>query len=197
MKAAGWRTIRASAPRCSPRSASSPSPWTSSARAGPTSRGRARSFRSCAPLRRRAGVAFDILKAQSRFDPSRLAAIGFYFGGTTVLELGRAGADVAAVVGFHAGLRTTAPGDDAKNIKGKVLVCQGADDPIIRAEERAEFAAEMTAAKVDWQMHLYGGVGHSFTNRAIDAWKFEGFAYDETADRRSWAAMRGLFDEVL
>ena len=147
-------------------------------------------------LRRRANAALDLLKAQPNVDAARTAAVGFCFGGTTVLELARSGADVACVVGFHAGLTTSAP-EDAKAIRGKVLVCQGTDDPVITAEQRDAFAAEMTAGRVDWQMHLYGGVGHSFTNREIDAWKFPGFAYDEVADRRSWLAMRNLFDEVL
>lgn len=147
-------------------------------------------------LRRRANAALDLLKAQPRVDAGRMAAIGFCFGGTTVLELARSGADVACVVGFHAGLATSAPAD-ARTIRGKVLVCQGTDDPIITAEQRAAFAAEMTAGQVDWQMHLYGGVGHSFTNREIDAWNFPGFAYDAVADRRSWLAMRNLFDETF
>jgi dienelactone hydrolase len=113
-----------------------------------------------------------------------------------VLELARSGADIKALVGFHAGLTTTAP-EDARAIRGSVLVCLGADDPIVNAEQRAAFCAEMTAAGVDWQMHLYGGVGHSFTNPEIDAWEFPGFAYDAVADARSWEAMRDFFDEVL
>jgi dienelactone hydrolase len=78
-----------------------------------------------------------------------------------------------------------------------VLVCLGADDPIVNAEQRASFVAEMSVAKVDWQMHLYGGVGHSFTNCEIDAFGYPGFRYDAEADRRSWRAMRELFDEVF
>ncbi len=149
-----------------------------------------------ATLRARAAAAHDLLRAHPRVDRGRTAAIGFCFGGTAVLELARSGADLAGVVGFHAGLDTTAPGD-ARAIRGKVLVCLGADDPIVDAEQRRAFVAEMTAARVDWQMHLYGGVGHSFTNRESDAWKFPGFAYDRQADRRSWQAMRDFLDDVL
>lgn len=147
-------------------------------------------------LRKRANVALDFVKAQTNVDPKRTAAIGFCFGGTTVLELARSGADVACIVGFHSGLVTSAP-QDAKNIKGKVLVCMGVNDPIITADQRDAFAKEMEAGNVDWRMDLYGGAGHSFTNPEIDAYKFPGFAYDKKTDERSWRAMRDLFDEVL
>jgi dienelactone hydrolase len=147
-------------------------------------------------LRLRAQTALELLRSQPGVDSSRMAAIGFCFGGTTVLELARSGADVACVVGFHAGLSTSRP-QDARNIRGKVLVCQGADDPIIKADEREAFAAEMTAAGVDWQMQLLGRVGHSFTNPGIDAWNLPGFRYDAAADRRSWRAMTDLFDEAF
>jgi dienelactone hydrolase len=149
-----------------------------------------------ATLRRRAAAALSLLRSHPHVDPGRLAAIGFCFGGLTVLELARSGADLACVVGFHAGLTTSTP-EDARAIRGKILVCMGADDPVITAEHRAAFAAEMSAAHVDWQMHVHGGVGHSFTNRHIDEWKIPGFAYHAAADQRSWRAMRDLFDEVF
>lgn len=147
-------------------------------------------------LRKRARTALDIVKSQSTVDPKRTAAIGFCFGGTTVLELARSGADIGCVVGFHSGLSTSAP-QDAKNIKCKVLVCLGAADPIIPPEQREAFIKEMEAGKVDWRMEIYGGAGHSFTNREVDALKIPGFAYDERTDKRSWRTMRDLFDEAL
>jgi dienelactone hydrolase len=147
-------------------------------------------------LQARVSAALDLLRRQANVDPRRLAAIGFCFGGTAVLELARSGAELACTVGFHAGLGTSAPASPNR-IRGKVLVCLGSQDPIVSAEQRDAFAAEMSAAAVDWQMHLYGGVGHSFTNREIDNWKIPGFAYHSAADRRSWAAMRALLDEVL
>jgi dienelactone hydrolase len=110
--------------------------------------------------------------------------------------MGRSGADVKAIVGFHSGLATARP-EEAVNIKGKVLVCIGAADPIIPAEQRADFEKEMTAAGIDWRLQLYGGVGHSFTNPAIDARNLKGFRYHEATDRRSWNAMIELFNEVF
>ena len=147
-------------------------------------------------LRARASTALDILRNHPNVDPKRLAAIGFCFGGTTVLELARSGGDVACVVGFHSGL-TPARRAEPGAIKAKILVCIGADDPIIPPEQRDAFIAEMNDAGCDWHMQLLGGVAHSFTNIEIDAWNLPGFKYDATADRRSWAAMRELFDETL
>jgi len=147
-------------------------------------------------IRARATAALATLAAQKEVDPARLAAIGYCFGGTTALEIGRSGADVKAIVGFHSGLGTARP-QDAKNIKGKVLVCIGADDPVIPPEQRAAFEAEMKAAGVDWRLQLYGGAGHSFTNPAADTWGRPGFSFHADTDRRSWNAMIELFNETL
>ena len=133
------------------------------------------------------------LLAHPRADASRVAAIGFCFGGTMALELARSGADVKAVVGFHSGLGTARP-EDASNIVGSVLVCIGADDPMISPAERLAFEEEMRAAQVDWRLHLYGGAVHSFTNETADG-SMPGLAYHEPTDRRSWAALLDLFAE--
>jgi dienelactone hydrolase len=142
----------------------------------------------------RAGLA--VLLADERVDTSRIAAIGFCFGGTMVLELARDGADVNAVVGFHSGLFTTRP-EDAANIKGKVLVCIGTEDPLVTPDERAAFEAEMRTGGVDWRMNLYGGAKHSFTNRDAHLAGFPGIEYHEPTAMRSWRAMLDLFDETL
>jgi dienelactone hydrolase len=147
-------------------------------------------------IRARATAALDVLKSQKEVDATRLAAIGYCFGGTTSLELGRAGCDLKAIVGFHSGLATAQP-QDAANIKGKVLVCIGADDPIIPPEQRVDFEKEMKAAGIDWRLQLYGGAGHSFTNPAADSRGMKGFFYHEATDRRSWNAMIELFNETL
>lgn len=150
------------------------------------------------PLKtRRVGEAgLAILTAQPRVDTSRLLAIGYCFGGTMALELARGGADLKAVVGFHSGLGTARPAD-AKHITGKVLVCIGAEDPIIPPEQRLDFENEMRAGGVDWRMNLYGGAAHSFTNPAASAMGMPGIEYHEATDRRSWNAMLDLFAEVL
>lgn len=145
--------------------------------------------------RQRAFAGLDVLLGHPRADHSRVGAIGYCFGGTMALELGRAGAPLHAIVGFHSGLAHASPGD-AKNITGKVLVCIGVDDPIIPPAERAAFEQEMNAAGVDWQMILYSGAGHSFTNKAMDGGR-AGFQYHEPSDLRSWQAMISLFDEVF
>lgn len=149
-------------------------------------------------IRARAAGALASLAAHDRVEGGRIAAIGFCFGGTIGLELARSGAAVKAVVGFHAGLATSAPIIDAKAITGRVLMCIGADDPLIPAEERAAFEAEMRNAGVDWQMHLYGGVVHNFTNRRSATMNMpDRVRYDAHADTHSWALMQMLFDEVL
>jgi dienelactone hydrolase len=137
------------------------------------------------------------LLAQPNVDPNRIAAIGYCFGGTMALELARGGAPVHGVVGFHSGLATKDPAD-AKNIKGRVLVCIGADDPGIDPASRSAFEAEMRAAGVNWQMSLYGGVVHSFTNPEASKLGNPAFAaYNEQADMRSWSEMLTLFGEIF
>ena len=151
------------------------------------------------PMRTRARAqgGLEALLARPEVDPARVAAIGFCFGGTMALELARSGAPIAAAVGFHSGLKTARP-EDAKNIKGRVLVCIGADDPGIDLQQRIGFEEEMRAGNVDWQIHAYGGVVHSFTNKNAGKLGRPEFArYSETADVRSWASMRELFGEVF
>jgi dienelactone hydrolase len=150
-----------------------------------------------ARIRARAAGGLKALCARAEVDAARIASIGFCFGGTMSLELARGGADIRAVVGFHSGLQTVQP-EDARNIRARILVCIGAEDPGIPPQMRADFEREMRAGGVDWQMHLYGGVLHSFTNPKADALGRPEFArYDAQADARSWTAMRALFAEVL
>lgn len=147
--------------------------------------------------RDRARGALQVLAAHEQVDAARIAATGYCFGGTMALELGRFGAQLAAIVGFHSGLATAAP-QDAANIKAKVLVCIGADDPAIPTEQRNAFEAEMRAGGADWSMHLYGGVVHSFTNSGAGAMGMPDFArYDAAADRASWNAMMALFADTI
>lgn len=149
-----------------------------------------------ATLRARARAALDRLVATGAVDPDAVAAIGYCFGGTAALELARSGAPLAGTVSFHGGLATPRP-EDAKNIRGRVLVLHGADDPFVKAEEVAAFEAEMRAAKIDWTFVAYGGAVHAFTVEGAGSDPSKGAAYDAKADHRSWEAMRGFFDELF
>ena len=147
-------------------------------------------------VRNIASAGLEVLLAQPRVDPSQVAAIGYCFGGTLVLELARSGADLKAVIALHPVLTTTRP-EDSANIVGKVLVCVGADDPFIDVEQRMAFETEMRAAGVDWRMNLYGGAKHSFTYAGAEQWAVPGLEYHQPTDQRSWRAMLGLLDEVF
>jgi dienelactone hydrolase len=150
-----------------------------------------------AHARSRAAAALQALQGRAEVDPTKIAAIGFCYGGTMALELARSGASIAGVVGFHSGLATVAP-QDAKNIKGKVLVCIGADDSSIPPDQRGAFEKEMREGRVDWQMNIYGGVVHSFTNPEADQRGHpERARYDAKADARSWAEMCAFFEEIF
>jgi dienelactone hydrolase len=149
-----------------------------------------------AELRARVNAALEALARQPQVARGKLAAIGFCFGGTTVLELARSGASVAGVVSFHGGLDTPDPAD-AKNIRGKVLVLHGADDPLVPPPEVQAFEDEMRRARVDWQLVAYGGAVHAFTNPKAGVDPSRGVAYNEAAARRSWRAMKDFFSEIF
>ena len=147
-------------------------------------------------LRARVRAGLETLKQQKIVDTQRLAAIGYCFGGTTVLELARDGADLRGVISFHGGLSTPTP-QDAQNIKAKVLALHGADDPFVKADEVAAFQDEMRKGGVDWQFVSYGNAVHSFTNKAAGTDNSKGAAYNEKADKRSWEAMKVFFAEIF
>ena len=147
-------------------------------------------------LRNRAIAGLQVLTGQPLADKKRVAAIGYCFGGTTVLELARSGAPVLGVVSFHGVLDTPNPAD-AKNIKGKVLALCGADDPFVPPPQVSAFQEEMRKAKVDWQMITYGGAVHAFTNPDAGSDPSQGVAYNEKADKRSWEHMKVFFAELF
>jgi dienelactone hydrolase len=149
-----------------------------------------------AEWRARARAALDALLAQPQVDRQRVAAIGFCFGGTTALELTRSGAPLAAVATFHSGLLPGLP-EDAGRIRARVLVCHGAEDPLVKKEAIDALMGELRRDKVDWQFIHYGNAAHRFTDPEADLRKIPGLAYDKKADARSWAAMRQLFDETF
>ncbi len=147
-------------------------------------------------LRARVTAALAELRRQPNVAATRVAAIGYCFGGTAALELARSGAEVAGVVTFHGGLDSPTPAD-AKNIKAKVLALHGADDPFVPPAQVQAFEEEMRGGGVDWQLVKYSGAVHSFTLPDAGSDNSKGAAYNATADRRSWEAMKTFFNEVL
>lgn len=147
-------------------------------------------------LHRLGRAGLDVLLDGTGADPGRVGAVGYCFGGAVVLELARAGEDVAAVAAFHPRLSTNRP-EGAAAVRGRVLVGLGADDPMVPREERLAFEDEMRAAGVDWRLHLYGGVQHSFTHPGMDAVGIPGLRYDPAAAAHARAAMLELFAETI
>lgn len=146
-------------------------------------------------MRKRAQAAVEVLKAQTQqVDTSKLGAIGFCFGGGSVLELARSGAPLKGFVSFHGNLETPNPAD-AQNIKAPVLVLHGANDPAVPQAQVDGFIAEMKAAKTDWQLVSYGGAVHSFTNPVANVPGRN--QYHPLVATRAFKAMNDLFDEVF
>lgn len=146
-------------------------------------------------LRARAKAALDKLLASARVDAAKTASIGYCFGGTAALELARSGAPLTGTVSFHGGLDTPNLAD-ANNVKGRILVLHGADDPFVKPTEVAAFEDEMRQAHVDWQLVAYGNAVHAFTIEDAGNDNAKGAAYNKDADRRSWVAMRDFFAEL-
>ena len=146
-------------------------------------------------LQKRLRLAVEVAAGQPEVDASRVAAIGYCFGGLCVLDLARAGADVSGVVSFH-GLFFP-PGNTAGNsIDAKVLALHGWDDPMATPEQVVALAAELTQAGADWQIHGYGHALHAFTNPEAND-PDHGVAYAPAADRRSWRAMVNFLEELF
>lgn len=129
-------------------------------------------------------------------DSHKLAAAGYCFGGTGVIELARSGADLKGVVSFHGGLDSPEPAL-GRNIKARVIAFHGADDPYVPAKDVAAFEEEMRSNKIDWQLVKFGNSVHSFTDKAAGNDNSKGAAYNEKADLRSWSMMREFFKEIF
>lgn len=147
-------------------------------------------------MRERINTALATLRATEGAPLAKgdIGAIGFCFGGATVLELARSGAELAGVASFHGALSTPAPAG-AGDIKVPVLAMNGADDPFVSAEEIAGFEKEMRQAGADWQFVNFGGAVHCFAEPDEDGSVIPGCKYHEPSYRRSMAMMRGFFDE--
>jgi len=145
-------------------------------------------------FRRRLNLALEELEKSKGVDRARVAAIGYCFGGTGVIELARSGAKLKGVVSFHGGLDSPEPSLGAK-IKTSILALHGADDPFVPENDLAAFEAEMRNHKIDWQLVKFGGAVHSFTDKTAGTDNAKGAAYNEVADKRSWQMMKDFLAE--
>lgn len=141
-------------------------------------------------------AALAALTKRPEVDPKKVAALGYCFGGTTVLNMARLGEPLAGVVSFHGGL-STAVADDKSTPKAKVLVCHGADDPFVPAAEVESFKAEMAGRKADLQFVAYPGAVHSFTDPGADAHGMNGAKYNKAAEEKSWADMTAFLKKIF
>jgi dienelactone hydrolase len=153
-------------------------------------------FRGTPLLRTRARAGLDALAAQPSVDPTRLAAIGFCFGGTASLELAWSGAPLRSAVSFHGSVTSPAAGESS-NVKARILVLHGADDPLVPAEAIRAFETAAREGGLDWTFVNYGGAVHSFTNPGVDRHGMAAARYHAAADRRAWAACVEFLRETL
>jgi dienelactone hydrolase len=148
-----------------------------------------------AALRDRLLSVLDVAEQQEEVDRSRIAAIGFCFGGQCALDLARSGVDIAGVASFH-GLFDP-PGLEPNPIKAHVIAFHGWDDPMVPPEKVVALGQELTAAGCDWQIHAYGHVGHGFTNPHASELQIPGVQYNKLANDRSWYALDGFLGELF
>jgi dienelactone hydrolase len=144
----------------------------------------------------RALAGLEAFKKEAVLDTRRIAAIGYCFGGSTVQQLAYTGADLKGIVSFHGSLLT--PTDEQfKQIKAKFLICHGAADPLITQETLQNYLAVMGKSGLDWQMVIFGGAKHGFTNPDADKAGMAAVGYNKLADQRSWKYMNDFFGEIL
>ncbi|UJH68544.1 dienelactone hydrolase family protein [Allomuricauda sp. SCSIO 65647] len=146
----------------------------------------------------RFNAAMNLLRSHASVDGEKIGAIGYCFGGSVVLTMANSGADLDAVAAFHSGVQL--PVMPNKELKAKVLVCNGADDPFISPESVVAFKSALDSINADYKYVSYPGVKHSFTSKEADA-NGEKFglplAYDADADGKSWASLQQLFSEAF
>ena len=148
-------------------------------------------------FRRRATAGLEVLQDQPDVDPDRIAAIGYCFGGTTVLELAYSGADLAGVVSFHGSLMPPQQdSDDAANIAGEVLICHGQADPMMTLDKLATVIEALQTAEVPTTTAIYSGAVHAFTDPSSSG-EMEGVQYQKRADEESWEHMKVFFERIF
>ncbi|WP_224490434.1 dienelactone hydrolase family protein [Robertkochia flava] len=146
----------------------------------------------------RFNAALELLKQNEHVDPEKIAAIGYCFGGSVALTMANTGADLDAVAAFHSGINLPVPPND--DLKARVLVCNGAADPMVSAEDVAKFTSAMDSTGVTYEYIAYEDAMHAFTSKAADSLgkTFDlPLAYNEEADRKSWEALKAMLDEVF
>ena len=139
-------------------------------------------------MRARAGAGFDVLKSNPMVDTSKIAVVGYCFGGTVAVELAETGVPIVGMISVHGSFRNFSP-EAAKNIKGRVLILHGAEDPVAPLPEVNALVDQLRAAKVNWQLDLYSGTTHGFTNPHGPS--------EERADREYKVAMARFLKEVF
>jgi dienelactone hydrolase len=144
----------------------------------------------------RAGAGLDVLRRQANVDAGRLAAIGYCFGGATVMQMAYAGLDVDVVGSFHGSL-PAADDSDLDNIRARILIAHGNADPFVKPEQVTAFTAALERAGAEWTMMVFGGVKHSFTNPSAGDYGMEALAYDAQADRLSWQALLWILKDTF
>lgn len=148
-------------------------------------------------LRKRASAGLKVLADHKLTDAARLGAIGYCMGGTVALELARGGADLKASVAFHASTISARNEADNANVKGRIMVCHGAEDAFVKPGEIEKFQTQMKSAKIDYVFIAYAAAVHAFTNPAADAAKLPSVGYNAAADKRSWVHMREFLAEAF
>jgi dienelactone hydrolase len=144
----------------------------------------------------RAIKGLAVLRSQDQVDPSNMAAIGYCFGGATVIQLAYSGEEIKGVVSFHGALPLPT-GEQAARVKTRMLIAHGNADPFLKEDHIRKFRNALDKANVDWQMVLYAGARHSFTDPGADAHGMDALKYDQDADKRSWKHMQLFFDEIF
>jgi dienelactone hydrolase len=144
----------------------------------------------------RALAGLEVLKKDPRTDVNRIAAIGYCFGGSTVQQLAYSGADIKGVVSFHGSLMLPMS-EQIQKVKAKILICHGAADPLTERGEIEKYISAMERAGLDYQMIIYGGARHGFTNPEADKIGMDAVKYSKSADLRSWADMKVFFAEIF
>jgi len=144
----------------------------------------------------RVQAGIDTLKAQPNVDAARLAAIGFCFGGGTMIQMCRWAKEMKCLVAFHPGMQGL-PEKDDRPVVTKIMIHAGQKDPLIPADARERFLKLMADAKADCIYVNHAAAGHSFTDKTVAQFNIPNFEYHADTDHRSWAAMRALFDETL